>query len=125
MWVLIKLVVMITLIAQGIEQIRSDKRITREFLTRSIAALVAYLAIAVLAVLMVMALLPHPAGNAAAAIAVGTILAWLAYSGLWLVRLAPRLRTPPDCLLRPWRALDWSLIAIIVAGITWIGISRV
>ncbi len=57
--------------------------------------------------------LSGPQPPAKAGIAALFLLSWIAYGGLWLVRLMPRYRDLPRWIDRWWSPIDYAFAAII------------
>ncbi len=106
--------VIAVLVAMGfaIRQIRTDPRITKEFLRKSYIVAGWYLLFVACGMGIAAAILVSGGGKHGVLFLMAFFLDWVAIGVVWLIRTAPRLREPPRWLMRRWSALDWVLIAI-------------
>jgi len=101
----------------SLEQARRDPRITPEFWWKSLRVLGGYAVFIAAGLFITVRLMPRVEGSQAGALTLTLfMLSWVALGALWLMRLAPRLKEPPEFLMRPWGALDWALIALSVSS---------
>lgn len=104
------------LLAMGfaLRQIRTDPRITKAFIKKTLVVAVGYLLFCALGFGIFLALLQIAGGEHAAVFVFGFFLIWIAFAVVWLIRIAPRLREPPAWLMRRWSTLDRVIIAALV-----------
>ncbi len=96
-------------------QMRTDPRITKEFLRKSIVVAGLYLLFAACGIGLLLAIMYLAHGAHAALLAIAFLLAWVALGVVWLIRTAPRLREPPRWLMQRWSFVDWTLLTVAVA----------
>lgn len=114
------LVVILAIGLAAVAAIRGDAGLERRFVHSSTAILIGYFAACGIVIAIVVAIIPDPASQAVASAATVFVLAWIALCSVWLIRLAPRFQDPPEFLTRPWRGLDWTLIALALAGLGYV-----
>ncbi len=98
-----------------------DRRLSARFKINSLVALAIYFAYCGVGIAAMIGLAMRPALDAPDDLrvlaAVVLLLAWIGLGGVWLARLAPRTQDPPRWILRPWGALDLTLLGIIAAAL--------
>ena len=96
--------------------VRLCMRLDRAFVLRSLLAMALFAGVGAIGFWIMWSLAAPPAPPARALAAALFMLFWIAFAGLWLTRLAPRLREPPAWMARPG-AIDIALgIAVLLAG---------
>jgi hypothetical protein len=105
---------LVAIIASSLVQIFTDPRITKAFINKSIVALLVYGAHLAVGIGVTQFLLPQ-GPDTAAGITVA-LLGWIGLGGLGLVRLAPRLREPPQVLLH-FGIADGLCLMLIAGGL--------
>ena len=106
------LVLMIAISA--IAQCLTDPRITREFIYKSLLAMVIYAVHCAAGFTAIWWLLPK--GPDAALGATAALVGWIGFGGLGLIRFVPRLREPPRWLMHVGLA-DVVCLVLIVGGV--------
>jgi len=91
----------------------------RRFSYLVLAVFVAYL---VFGIFVATALPVEVASDVTRGFLILTLVIYLAYGALWILRLTPSRRPPPKWVLKPWTRLDAVMIAVFligVAGTVW------
>jgi hypothetical protein len=116
------LIAVIVAMIIALARIRNDPAYTPEVRRRSYRVLVGYVIYLAAGVAVLLALPLGMLRIATFGFLLLAILVYIAWGGLWILRLTPSRRPPPAWVLKPWTRLDAVLIAVFavgVAGTVW------
>ncbi len=102
---------------------RKTSRINSGFIVDSLKALVAYALFCAAGFALVWWLTVPPAPFVRTLVAVAAVLLWIGYGAIWLIRLAPRLRKPPQALAEVG-IIDAGLVAAGLAALGYLAIPQ-
>jgi len=119
----VELGILAVVLAAGLGALSQLHSVSKASRRQFYVAFTVYLVFAACGIAAVLLLPFRPGSGVVAAAAVVFILAWASLGILWAMRLGQRSKEPTAWLLKPWSALDWVLIAIVIGaaslGVLW------